>query len=206
MKSVVQFQGLVDPKWQAPVPLFSWGGLLSPAFWIVLVVGMSISLLVPDELAQRNHYLITFTDVVRQTLLGINRFADINAHAKTTAFPHTALLSHAFLWTGMTALLIFNTLASLIHWRYYMEWFYVVRPTLMKSEVKISQYLGAMIFCIGGAIVFSMLPGSTSFFGKTDLSSRLFFAFLSGIFIFQMQIVAPRIPYFYFLLSRYFRK
>ncbi len=206
MKSVAQAQGLVDPKWQAPVPLFSWGGLLSPMFWVVLVTAMSIGLFVPDELAQRNPHLVSFAEAVRQTLLGISRFADINAHAKTTAFPHTALLSHAFLWTGMAVLFVFNTLASLIHWRYYMEWFHVVRPTMMKREVKISQYLGAMLFCIGGAVVFSMMPGSTSFVGKADLSSRVFFSFLTGIWIFQAQGVAPRIPYFFFLLSRYFRR
>lgn len=206
MKPAAQVNGLVDPKWEAPVPLFSWGGLLSPMFWIVLVIGMSIGLFVPDELAQRNQYLVSFAEAVRQALLGISGYADINAHARTTAFPHTALLSHAFLWTGMTVLFVFNMLASLVHWRYYMEWFSLVRPTLMKSEVKISQYLGAMLFCIGGAIVFSMMPGSTSFVGKADLSSRIFFSFLSGIWIFQAQIVAPRVPFFYFYLSRYFRR
>jgi hypothetical protein len=86
-------------------------------FWVVLVTGMSIGLFVPDELAQRNQYLASFAEAVRQTLLGVSRFADINAHARTTAFPHTALLSHAFLWTGMAVLFVFNTLASLIHWR-----------------------------------------------------------------------------------------
>jgi hypothetical protein len=206
MKPMAQARGLVDPKWQAPVPLFSWGGLLSPTFWIVLVVGVSISLFVPDELAQRNQYLIDFADTVRQTLLGISRFADINAHARTTTFPHTALLSHAFLWTGMAVLFVFNTLASLIHWRYYMEWFHVVRPSLMKSEVKISQYLGAILFCIGGAVVFSMMPGSTSFVGKADLTSRAFFSFLTGIFIFLTQPLGGWMPYFYFQLSRYFRR
>ncbi len=190
----------VDPKWEAAVPLFSWGGLLSPLFWLVLIAGMSISLLVPDQFARDNAVAAAFAQHVRVALLGISRYADIESHASSTSFPHAALLSHAFMWAAMAALLAYNTVMSIVHWKNHIEWFFLVRPALQKREVRLKEIFLAVLFWIGGAVVFSMVPGSASIIGKADLSSRVFFSLLTGVFIFQTQLFGSWLPLAVFLI------
>lgn len=196
----------VNPEWQAPVPMFSWCGLLSPVFLSVLLTSMSISLFVSDEVAQSHPAAIAFSKTVRQALLSVSSSADINAHAMNTSFPHTALLSHAFMWASMTFLLAFNTVTSLIKWHHHMEWLHLVRPTLIKREIQPSQLMGVFLFTFGGAAVFSMMPGSNSFIRHADLSSKVFFSLLTGIFIFQTQILSGWLPLSFYFFTRFFRR
>jgi hypothetical protein len=193
----------VDPKWEAAQPLFSWFGLLSPVFWLVLLVGMSISLFLTETQIASNAYLQEYSRGVRQFLLQISSYADINAHAKTTSFPKVALLSHAFLWTSAALLFTHNTISTLVKWKYWMEWFEVVRPCLMSNEVSTKKTIFAWLFVVIGLVVFTMMGGSTSFVGNADLTNPVFFSFLTGCFIFMSQIVTSGwLPLAYFLIKR----
>jgi len=189
----------VNPKWEAAVPLFSWGGLLSPLFWFVLIMGMSIALFVPDEFARDNAVVSGFAQYVHSALLRVNHYADIKSHANTTSFPHSALLSHAFMWTAIVFLFAYNTALSIAHWKYHMEWFSVVRPTLVKRKIRLGEIFLAVLFWLGGAVVFSMMPGSASVIANADLSSRLVFSILTGVFIIPTQFFASWLPLAVFL-------
>lgn len=184
----------VDPRWEAARPLFSWGGLLSPAFWLCLVATMSVALFVPEQFSASNALAREFASGVRLALLSVSRYLDINEHARTTAFPKTALLSHALMWFAMGVLFVYNTIASVVYWRYHMEWFQSVRPQLTTKPVRAYQIaLGAML-CIAGAVVFSMLPGSLSILGRAELGSRVTFSFLTGTFVFLAQLFGNWLP------------
>ena len=184
----------VDPRWEAALPLFSWGGLLSPVFWAGLAISMSVALFVPEEFARNNAWASEFAATVRSAFLSVSRHADINEHARTTAFPYTALLSHAVMWSVMASLFLYNTVASIIFWRYHIEWFGSVRPQLTKKTIKPAQIALGALSCVGGAAVFSMMPGSASILGNAELSSRAVFSVLTGIFVFLAQLFGSWLP------------
>jgi hypothetical protein len=177
---------LVDPKWQAAVPLFSWGGLLSPVFWFMLAAAVGIGLFVPEQVARDTPELRQFASTVRAALMRVSRYADINAHASLTAFPNVALLSHAWLWVSMVVLFALNLMWSLLNWRYWMEWFALFHHNLSRKHRKAT--LLSAPFVLLGVVVFSMMPGSASFVGEADLASPIFFAFLTGSAVFLWQV------------------
>lgn len=184
---------LIDPAWQAAVPLFSWGGLLSPAFFAILCIGMSISLFISEDLASTNEALRWFSAQIRNSLLSVSKLADIQAHARTTSFPHAALLSHAFLWLALPLLVVLGTLTSIAKWAYHMEWFHINRV-----EKKKLVYLPMVaLFCFGGAAIFTMLPASTSMVNSAELTHRLPFSLLTGTFIFSAQLLGGWLPLVY---------
>lgn len=192
---------LVSPSWQAAQPLFSVFGLFSPVFWVVLGTAMSIPLLVPEKLASEP-LLAAFAQHARLLLMKVSPLADINAHARTTNFPNIALLSHAFMWTGLIFLFVFNTVGSLIRWRYHMEWLRIVRPqTLQGPDKGALAYLAAAGFCLLTAIAFSMMPGSSVMVASLDLKSRIAFSAMTGIVLAQMQFCAGWLPYLFYRMT-----
>lgn len=173
---------------QSVVPLFCWTGLLSPLLWAVLLMSFFLALLLPNEVAQSNVFAQTFSTTVRETLLAVSPYADINAHARTTAFASAALLSHAFMWVAITLLFIFNTAASVMNWRHWAEWFNSANARGTRKIRSLDLLVGIVVL-VTAPIVFSMVPGSSSIVGKTDLSSRLVFALITVAIIFLWQVL-----------------
>jgi hypothetical protein len=185
--------------------MYSWSGILSPVFWLVLTTAICIALFVPDEFARANRTAQRFATTLRNAWLRVSPYTDINAHACSTPFPHAALLSHSVMWASIAFLFVFNTLTSTIYWRYWIECFRVFRPHLRLPMKKRDAAIG-LAGMLTLPFVFSIMGGSTSVVGGADLS-RLVFAFMTGavLFIWQMPAIGW-LPLFYTVISRYLTK
>ena len=174
---------------ESVLPLSSWPGLLSPVFWLLVIVQLVLALGVPETWATENTFARELAIAVRSTLLSVSRHADIGSHANSTSFPNVALLSHAWMWLAMALLLVYNSLAALLHWKTWMDWL-PRRIPQVAGTIKASTAAVGVLILLAGPVVFTMMPGSSSIIDHAELGSRVFFAALSLTFLFLWQILA----------------
>jgi len=189
---------------EAAVPLFSWTGLLSPLFWLVLGPFALVVLLLPESIAREHAFSQQVIQIARSALLSVSRYADIQAHARSTSFPTVAALGHAVLWLATGVLLVFNTVGSLIHWRAWMQWLTERPYSHPKQQYAIFVLLAFLLVALPA---FSMLPGSTSLYAHADLRRRWAFAVIGASLLFLWQLMTySLLPLSFIAISRFLRK
>lgn len=160
-----------------PFPSLTWRGGFHPLLLVACGLLLAINWFVPTETIEACGRCTAYSGFVRGQLLQISPYADIWAHARTTMFPRSALLSHAVFWGLVVFLAIYNfSIVALNSRAYALHGLKVWASWSRKEKWVPSWFIFVMILALWAL---TMMPGNMAYTASADLKSRVFFGLIS---------------------------